>query len=258
MTANAYEKSTWLAGHLRQWTRAYILDRNDLPFNIYGTWNSSILEDGDFKGEFLLHLQGIGKYVRSMDIVDYVKNPDVLTRLKLEKPISLATAQHWMKHVGYRWSKTPTGQFVDGHERCDVVEYRQLIFLPVWAELLSRTRIYATDGSECQAPPMTARRVVIWNHDESTYYANDRRKIRWVHKSETAVPYAKGEGPSLMVADMVSPDYGWLRSPDRKQEARVLFKAGKAREGYFTNQDILNQASNAMDILEEHFVDEDH
>jgi len=26
MTANAYEKSTWLAGRLRQWTRAYILD----------------------------------------------------------------------------------------------------------------------------------------------------------------------------------------------------------------------------------------
>jgi hypothetical protein len=30
MTANAYEKSTWLAGRLRQWTRAYTLDRNDL------------------------------------------------------------------------------------------------------------------------------------------------------------------------------------------------------------------------------------
>ncbi len=61
-----------------------------------------------------------------------------------------------------------------------------------------------------------------------------------------------------MVADMVSPDYGWLHSPDRKQEAHVLFKAGNACEGYFTNQDILVQASNAMDILKEHFPDEDH
>jgi hypothetical protein len=261
MTANAYGKSTWLAGHLREWTRAYILDRDDLPLNIYGTWNSSILEDEDFKGELLLHLQGIGKYVRSMDIVDYVKKPDVLARLKLQKTISLATAQRWMKHVGYRWSKTPTGQFVDGHERCDVVEYRQLVFLPVWAELLSRTRIYAADGKECQEPMAAhgvTRRVVIWNHDESTYYANDRRKIRWVHKTETAVPYAKGEGPSLMVADMVSPDYGWLQSPDGQQRARVLFKAGKARDGYFTTQNILDQASSAMDILEKHFPDEDH
>lgn len=121
MTANAYGKGTWLAGRLHEWTRAYILDRDDIPLNVYGTWNSSILEDEDFKGELLLHLQGIGKYVKSMDIIDYVKRPDVLTQLKLKKPISLATAQRWMKHVGYRWSKTPTGQFVDGHERSDVV-----------------------------------------------------------------------------------------------------------------------------------------
>jgi hypothetical protein len=80
------------------------LDRNNLSLNIYGTWNSFILEDEDFKGELLLHLQGIGKYVRSMDIVDYVKQPDVLTRLKLKKTISLATAWHWIKHVGYRSS----------------------------------------------------------------------------------------------------------------------------------------------------------
>ncbi|OJA20287.1 hypothetical protein AZE42_12386 [Rhizopogon vesiculosus] len=198
-----------------------------------------------------------------MDIVNYVKRPDVLTRLKLKKPISPTTAQRWMKHVGYRWSKTPTGQFVDGHERCGVIEYgHKLVFLPVWAELLSRTRIYKTDGSTClsQLVPVTtsSRRVVIWNHDKSTYYANHRRKIRWVHKSETAVPYAKGEGPSLMVADTVSPDYGWLKSPDGQQHGRVLFKAGKARDGYFTTQNILDQASNAMDILEHHFADEDH
>jgi hypothetical protein len=61
-----------------------------------------------------------------------------------------------------------------------------------------------------------------------------------------------------MVADLVSADYGWLRSPDGKEEARVLFKAGKNREGYFTNDDILNQANRAMDILEKYYPDEDH
>jgi hypothetical protein len=72
------------------------------------------------------------------------------------------------------------------------------------------------------------------------------------------VPYAKGEGASLMVADFVSADYGWLRSPDGKEEARVLFKAGKARQGYFTNEDILSQANAAMDILEKHFLEDKH
>lgn len=58
-----------------------------------------------------------------MDIVEHLDQVEVKSWLKLTNTISLATAQHWMKHVGYRWSKTPTGQFVDGHERVDVVDY---------------------------------------------------------------------------------------------------------------------------------------
>ncbi len=61
-----------------------------------------------------------------------------------------------------------------------------------------------------------------------------------------------------MVADFVSPDYGWLRSPDGTLEARVLFKAGKTRQGYFTNDNILKQTGIVMDILEKHFPKEDH
>jgi hypothetical protein len=61
----------------------------------------SVLEDEDFKQELLLHLQGIGKFVRAMDIVDYVRQPDIMAHLKLTKTISLATVQHWIKNVGY-------------------------------------------------------------------------------------------------------------------------------------------------------------
>jgi hypothetical protein len=70
--------------------------------------------------------------------------------------------------------------------------------------------------------------------------------------------YAKGEGASQMVADFVSADYGWSKSPDGQQHAHVLFKAGKAHEGYFTNEDILNHTSAAMDILKTHYPDESH
>ena len=100
--------------------------------------------------------------------------------------------------------------------------------------------------------------MVLWFHDESTFYANDRRQTRWVHKSETAVPCAKGEGASQMVADFVLADHGWLRSPNGNEEAHVLFKAGKNRDDYFMNDEIVEQANRAMDILEQHFPDEDH
>jgi len=61
-----------------------------------------------------------------------------------------------------------------------------------------------------------------------------------------------------MVADFVSADYSWLSSPSGKEHAWVLFKAGKNRKGYFTNEDILTQAEKAMDILEKHYPNEDH
>jgi transposase len=183
---------------------------------------------------------------------------EVKAAYTLKKGISLATTKRWMRHLGYRWSKTPTGQYVDGHEREDVVTYRQKTFIPAWVVLEAQMRSWTGDNLDVEDAPTSGRKVVIWHHDESIFYANDRRKIRWVHKSENAVPYVKGEGSSLMVADFISADYGWLTSPDGNESARVLFKPGKNRDGYFDCEDIINQTSTAMDILQKHFSHEDH
>jgi hypothetical protein len=75
---------------------------------------------------------------------------------------------------------------------------------------------------------------------------------------EKAVPQTKGEGASLMVSDFVSADYGWLRSPDGKESAQVLFKARKARDGHYTNEDVVKQTELAMDIVSNHYPDQDH
>ena len=61
-----------------------------------------------------------------------------------------------------------------------------------------------------------------------------------------------------MVADLVSADYRWLQSPDGKEEARVLFKAGKNRQGYFVADDIIKQVETAIDILKKYYPDQDH
>ena len=98
----------------------------------------------------------------------------------------------------------------------------------------------------------------MWFHDESTFYAHDRRQKRWVHKGEKNTPQPKGEGLSLMVADFVSADYGWLRSRDGKESSHILFCAGKAQDGYFSNDKIIQHAEKAMAILEKDYPDEDH
>ncbi|OBZ70739.1 hypothetical protein A0H81_09520 [Grifola frondosa] len=191
-----------------------------------------------------------------MDIVEFMARPEVLIAYGLKKLISLSTAQTWMHALDYQWTKVPSGQFVNSHECADITGYRDNIFLPVLVDLDLNAWKW-TDGIEMPLPEGTARplnRVVIyWYHDESTFYAHDCRFVRWVHKSEKAVLRTKGEGLLIMAVDFISADYGWLRSPDGKELVRVLFKAGKNREGYFTNEDILEHATKAMDILQRHY-----
>jgi hypothetical protein len=61
-----------------------------------------------------------------------------------------------------------------------------------------------------------------------------------------------------MVADFVSADFGWLTSPDGKRSAWRIFKPGKNRDGYFTNTEIMDQAKETMDILQEFYPEYDH
>ncbi|KAH8797296.1 hypothetical protein DL96DRAFT_1565702 [Flagelloscypha sp. PMI_526] len=259
---------------LRKKTRAFLEDRSEIPSNHYGNFARSLIDDEDFQQEIHAHLAKQGDYCRAQDIVDYCSQPEVLARLGRQKTISLATAKKWMNKMGYRWygwttrhwrrqadiiihrTKTPKGQYVDGHERIDVVCYRQDYFLPEMRKLRDRLRDFSDASSENVFPPSP---VIVWYHDESTFYAHDRRTLRWIHRKLTKVlPFAKGEGVSLMVADLVSADYGYCRSPDGKEEARVYFKAGKNRDGYFENEEILAQAAKTMDILDKYFPDEDH
>ena len=105
--------------------------------------------------------------------------------------------------MDYCWTKTPSGQYVDGHECEDVVQYRQSKFLPHMALYEGSLQMWKDGISDLlsEGPQPLTRCTVIWHHDESTFYANDRRKVFWVHKNETAILKQKGDGASLMVAD---------------------------------------------------------
>ena len=255
--AKVLRRGSYYAQRLRHWSIDFILDRNRLPDKRSLSGSMSRLEDEDIESEVNMHLQSLGKYVSAMDLVQYFQQDSVQQRHGFT--ISLATARRWMKWMGMRWTKTPKGQYVDGHERPDVVDYRQNTYIPrrLGCDLPSRTWTKETIGDRI-TPSSSHRHTVHWHHDETTYTQNDRRQVRWVPKDEKPVPQPKGEGSSLMVADFISADYGWLRSPDGSEQARVLFKAGANRDGYFTNKEILEQAARVMDILEKHFPNDQH
>ncbi|EUC58846.1 hypothetical protein RSOL_281530, partial [Rhizoctonia solani AG-3 Rhs1AP] len=203
----------WAARQVRKWIRGYQKYGN-LPTNVYGTWNESVMEDEDLSAAIRGWMRGKGKYVQARDLIDFFGEAaaEQYSRLVNRAP-SLRTAQRWMHRMGHSWSKERRGQFADGHERDDVGHYQENVYIPKWIELERRMRSWDADGKEIPRKLNEGERgVVVWFHDESTFYAHDRRTTRWIHESETAGICKKGEGVSLMVADFASTDYGWLRS----------------------------------------------
>ncbi|KAJ3716723.1 hypothetical protein DFJ43DRAFT_1134541 [Lentinula guzmanii] len=186
------------------------IEKRKIPVNPFGSWAKSLLETHpDLKDEVMQHLLSVGKYVQAHDI------NDVKGKYGLEDTIPISTAKCWMKELKFHWVRNHVGQYVDGHERADVVHYRQEVFLPAWYRIEGKKRSWTADNVEELA--------------------------QWVADGVSPEPYAKGEGISLMVADFVSADYGWLCSKDGKELARVIFCPGKNCDGYFDNDDILAQ-----------------
>jgi len=242
---------------LRELCRGYLDNRKVLPVNPFGDWNESLLLDENLCNEINIFLLSIGNEISAKRLMDFLHQPDIKEKYGIQRNISIRTARRYLNALGYRYRATPKGQYVDGHERADVVFYRNTQFLPRWCRIWECMARWDENLTEI-APPGSGRRVVTWFHDESVFYAHDRRRKSWYHKDAPAKPYAKGEGASLMVADYVSQDFGWLASPDGKRSARRLFKPGKNWDGYFTNEDVREQANEAMDILLEYYPQFDH
>jgi hypothetical protein len=74
------------------------------------------------------------------------------------------------------------GVYMDGHEREDVVAYRQTVFLPLMAKLDSYTRQYTEndDGTWKVVEPLLpvgVKRHVMYFHDKSCFHGHDYKKI---------------------------------------------------------------------------------
>lgn len=244
---------------LRKWIREFISDQEEVPICKWQTLGWLLIDDKDFSLEIHAHLQSLKPdKVKSEAIVHFLDNPEMLQHLHRTKTISIPTAQKWMHKMNYHWTYDPKGQDVDGHEREDVVNYHKNIFLPTMEKLKGRQIIYSSKDGSPIMPPIGIRQVVVWYHDKSTFYAHDQQRKWWVHQLETAKPYKKGKGPSEMVAEFCSAEYGFLHSLDGKESTHVLFKAGKERDGYFGNEDIRKQTAVTMEICKKWYPNEDH
>ena len=212
---------TWIHHYLHPQKLPFhhYLHPQKLPFHRYGTFSSSILNDEDFAQEIQLHLLKVAKngYVYAQDIVDYIAWPEVQESLGAKKrTILLKTAQQWMQKLDWRYGKKKNGMYIDGHKWEDVVQYRDE-FLKRWKEYEKHMVTYDNKGKVDSTPtgfpiPQGQRFcLVLVTHDESTFYVNDHRKNMWNHKTDGATPQCKGEGPSIMISDFQTVNWGRLK-----------------------------------------------
>jgi hypothetical protein len=159
-------------------------------------------------------------------------------QLKVSRGVSLATARRWLRQEGFRYTEHKKSLYFDGHERPDVVKYRQEVFLPTMKEHKRRLVQFVVGdvAKEVTVPPTNyvERRLVLVAHDEMTAQANDGQKKSWVSNGEHALK-KKGVGRGIHQSDVICSTVGWL------PEASQTLEYGKNYDGYWTGELFVKQ-----------------
>ncbi|KAF7327064.1 hypothetical protein MKEN_00281700 [Mycena kentingensis (nom. inval.)] len=246
---------------LAELSRAFIEDREIRPINPYGKWATTRLSDEGLLIEMSHRtraLEGTLGGITAEKFMQVMNSKEILEKYELDGVISIRTARRYLTFMGFSYSHTLKGQYSDGHDREDVVQYRNEVFLPTMQGYEERSWTYHADGTiEVVGLSPGIRAVVVWYHDESIFYAHDRQRRTWQLRNGSAKPYQKGDGGGFMVADYVSANFGWLRGPNG-ETARKTMRPGKNKDGYFTSEGIEEQATIACTIATERWPEFDH
>ena len=159
--------------------------------------------------------------------------------LKAGKGVSLRTAHRWLHREGFKFTEHKKALYFDGHERPDVVDYCQKVFLPAMAKHRRRLVEYSPENVEKLGDKVVnnyvERILVLMAHDESTTQANDSQGQTWVLDGEHAIK-KKGPGRGLHQSDCICSTIGWLKNGSQTLEY------GKNYDGYWTGELFIKQA----------------
>jgi hypothetical protein len=218
------------ARNVRTWIHDFIQSGlQKLPIPAYRGNKDSLLVGEDFATNLRLYLLEKRQScpITACNVANYCLLEEVQQKYS---PVSITerTGRRWLHRMQWRYGKTPCGMYIDGHERKDVVQYRK-DFVERWYTLyepwmatayVPRDKddekgegVYRPGFPVLQGPRF---KLILVTHDESTFYAYDRRTTHWIAPGDKPAPIRKGEGPSLMVSDFLTTEWGRLVDDDGK------------------------------------------
>ena len=110
---------------------------------------------------------------------------EILPSLGIGKDaLSEWTARRWLVKLGWRRTRLKKGVYMDGHERDDVVKYRNEKFLPLMAEYERQMVRWAEneDGTFERVEPELQpgeKRIIALFQDESSFHAGEYKSNVW-------------------------------------------------------------------------------
>ena len=238
---------------ISQWASSFFLSSSSMsPDDLTAEFITSELASnrGHQEADILLHDEDFKLAARTFIRTNACKKgePNLTSQMfanwiesSYDIQISSRTAARWLNALGFSQMCHQKSVFFDGHDREDVVAYRNDLLKKL--ERLDRKSI-KYDGiiPKLQEGEKPLIRVV---HDESTYFANSSQTLFW-GDPQTSVIRQKSLGASIMVSDFVDEVHGFLY--DNMESARVLLET--TRDGYFNNSLLLKQVEKAINIFE--------
>ena len=160
--------------------------------------------------------------------------------LKVGRGVSLATARRWLHHEGFQYISHKKGLYFDGHDREDVVAYRQNVFIPTFKSYEPRLVRHVVGDVETelvmQLRNYVERRLVLVPHNEMISQAHDATAKSWVMGDEHRLR-KKGVGQGLHTSGCISSTSGWL------DEGCEVLEYGKNHGGFWTGELFVKQVS---------------
>ena len=250
---------------IQRWTKTYLIDGRLASFaqGAHGK-RVSLLDDADIKEKCLQWLRVTKPHNRSPKALKEKLETDIFSEtLGVSTSVCLTTVTRYMNLWGFSLRSSGQQVYFDGHEREDVVAYRN-----AWAARMVEFRNYITewegDDMSIEIPPLNAlvnqgymKRVVLVTHDECTFYSNDGVNKFWLQKNESVMK-KKGQGASIMVSDFLCACHGSLKlTPEQADElklpqyARTIIIPGKNKDGWWKSEDMVKQLTDkAIPIFE--------
>ena len=178
------------------------------------------------------------------------ENLSLASRLLLPVSILERTATRWLDRLNYSFGEYRKGLYSDGHERTDVVAYREYFFKRIEDRLPFIDTFEGDDMSTMVMPDIAddQKHIVVVTHDESCFDSHDGKKMVWMDQDNMPLR-PKSDGRSIMVSEFICECHGpmklseaqRIKYPEQPSETVQLIKPGKNGDGYWTNADLVQQ-----------------